>query len=96
MSDDKMTIKLHMYDVDMSVTINRDDEVYYRRAGKRIDDRVNRYAKTWKGKKSDNEILYMALLDIALRYEKESTQNDTAPYRDILSKLTSVIEEALK
>ena len=38
----------------------------------------------------------MALLDIALRYEKESSRNDTAPYSVILNKLTSEIEEALK
>lgn len=80
----------------MPVTINRADEAFYRRAGRLVDQRVNVYAKNWKGKKSDIEILYMALVDIALRYEKESTHNDTAPYSDILSKLTSEIEEALK
>lgn len=94
--NDKLRIKLHMYDIDMPVTINRADEPYYRRAGKLVDQRVNLYAKNWKGKKSDQEILYMALVDIALRYEKESTHNDTTPYSDILEKLTSEIEEALK
>ena len=38
----------------------------------------------------------MALIDIALRYEKESGKNDTKPYDDILTKLTAEIEEALK
>ena len=38
----------------------------------------------------------MALIDIALRYEKESTRNDTGPYSDILGKLTSEIEDVLK
>ena len=45
---------------------------------------------------SDKEILYMALIDVALRYEKESDRNDTKPYDDILEKLTSEIEDALK
>jgi cell division protein ZapA len=94
--DNKLRIKLHMYDIDMPVTINREDEPFYRRAGKLVDQRVNLYAKSWKDKKNDKEILYMALVDIALRYEKESSHNDTAPYSDILAKLTSEIEEALK
>ena len=38
----------------------------------------------------------MALIDIALRYEKESGRNDTAPYLDILTQLTAEIEDALK
>ena len=41
-------------------------------------------------------IALMALVDIALMYEREKGKNDTAPYNDILTKLTSEIEEALK
>lgn len=37
----------------------------------------------------------MALIDIALRYEKELVRNDTVPYSDILKKLTSEIEEVI-
>ena len=44
----------------------------------------------------DKDIIYMAMLDIALRYKKEGVRNDTAPFNDILSKLTSEIEDALK
>ena len=50
----------------------------------------------FKGKKGDKDIIYMAMLDIALRYKKEGVRNDTAPFNDILSKLTSEIEDALK
>ena len=57
---------------------------------------MNSYSQIFKGKKSDKEILYMALIDIALRYEKNEGKNDTAPYNDILHKLTSEIEEAMK
>ena len=42
------------------------------------------------------EILYMALVEIALRYEMELSRNDTKPYRDVISQLTSEIEDALK
>ena len=87
---------MHVYDTDISVNVLRDDEAYYRRAAKLITDTVNTYAAVFKGRKTDKELLYMALIDIALRFEKESGRNDTAPYSDILGKLTSEIEEALK
>ena len=94
--NNKLHIKLHVYDTDISVNVLRDDETYYRRAAKLITDTVNTYAAVFKGRKTDKELLYMALIDIALRFEKESGRNDTAPYSDILGKLTSEIEEALK
>ena len=93
---DKLLIRLQVYDTDLSVRIPREDEEYYRKSAKLIDDIVNSYAKIFKGRKSDKEILYMALIDVALRYEKESDRNDTKPYDDILEKLTSEIEDALK
>lgn len=93
---EKLLIRLHVYDTDLSVRIPREDEEYYRKSAKLIDDIVNSYAKIFKGRKSDKEILYMALIDVALRYEKESDRNDTKPYDDILEKLTSEIEDALK
>lgn len=85
----KLQIRLHVYDTDLSVSIPREDEEYYRRAAKLITDTVNTYAKVYKGRKSDKDVLYMALIDIALRYEKESARNDTAPFSDILATLTS-------
>ena len=93
---DKLLIRLHVYDTDLSVRIPREDEEYYRKSAKLIDDIVNSDTKIFKGRKSDKEILYMALIDVALRYEKESDRNDTKPYDDILEKLTSEIEDALK
>ena len=64
----KLQIRLHVYDTDLSVSIPREDEEYYRRAAKLITDTVNTYAKVYKGRKSDKDVLYMALIDIALRY----------------------------
>ena len=79
-TQDKLQIRLHVYDTDLSVRIPREDEEYYRKSAKLIDDIVNSYTKIYKGRKSDKEILYMALLDVALRYEKEEGKNDTQPY----------------
>ena len=95
-TQDKLQIRLHVYDTDLSVRIPREDEEYYRKSAKLIDDIVNSYTKIYKGRKSDKEILYMALLDVVLRYEKEEGKNDTQPYNEILEKLTAEIEDALK
>ncbi|MFW5502449.1 MAG: cell division protein ZapA [Segatella copri] len=95
-TQDKLQIRLHVYDTDLSVRIPREDEEYYRKSAKLIDDIVNSYTKIYKGRKSDKEILYMSLLDVALRYEREEGKNDTQPYNEILEKLTAEIEDALK
>ena len=92
----KLQIRLHLYDTDIAVNVNREDEELYRKGAKLINDAVNTYANIFKGRKSEKEILYMAMVDIALRYEKTSKRNDTQPYDDILSQLTAEIEEALK
>ncbi|KGI60719.1 hypothetical protein HMPREF3034_00520 [Prevotella sp. DNF00663] len=93
---EKLHIRLHVYDTEMSVNIVRADEKLYRDAAKLITDTVNTYAEVFKGRKSDKEILYMALIDIALRYEREADRNDTAPFSEVLKTLTSEIEDALK
>ena len=93
--NEKLHIRLHIYDTDMPVVIDRDDEFMYREAAKDINEAVNAYSEIFKGKKSDKEILYMALIDIAYNYEVEKSKNDTTPVTDILSKITNEIEETL-
>ncbi len=96
MAEEKLHIRLHVYDTEISVNVLREDEEYYRKAATLITDTVNTYASVFKGRKSDKDLLYMALIDIALRYEKEAKRNDTVPFTDILEKLTTEIEDALK
>jgi cell division protein ZapA len=93
---EKLHIRLHVYDEEVEVTIDRNEEVYYRAAAKLITDRYNRYAQVFKGKKGDHTISLMTLVDIALMYERVKGSNDTAPYDAILNKLTSEIEDALE
>ena len=63
-NNSKLQIRLHVYDTDLSVSIPRQDEEYYRRAAKLITDTVNTYAKVYRGRKSDKDVLYMTLIDI--------------------------------
>ena len=92
----KLHIRLHVYDEEIEVKVNREDEEYYRSAAKLITERYNLYAQAYKGRKSDHTISLMTLVDIALWYEKERSHNDTAPYDNVLARLTAEIEDALE
>ncbi|MBQ8463060.1 MAG: cell division protein ZapA [Prevotella sp.] len=95
--DSKLNIRLHVYDEEIAMVLhNRADEEYYRAAAKLISERYGAYAQAYKGRRSDHTIALMTLIEIALRYEKEMGKNDTTPYDNILSQLTSEIEEAMK
>ena len=95
-NNEKLHIRLHVYDEEIEMTVKRSDEEYFRRAAKLITDRYNAYAQAYKGKKGEHTIALMTLIDVALMYERERGKNDTAPYEGILAKLTSEIDEALK
>ena len=97
MAEEKLNIRLHVYDEDIAMVLhNREDEQYYRDAAKLITERYGAYNQVYKGRKSDHVIALMTLIEIALRYEKELARNDTSPYDDTLTKLTAEIEEAMK
>ena len=93
---EKFNIRLHVYDEDIHVSIERDEEKYYRDAAKLVSERYGAYNQVFKGRKSDHSIALMTLIEVALRLQHELDRNNTAPYDDILSKLTSEIEEVLK
>jgi len=96
-SKEKLNIKLHVYDEEIAMVLhNRADEEYYRAAAKLITERYGAYSQAYKGRKSDHTIALMTLIEIALRYEKEMSKNDTSPYDDTLRQLTSEIETALE
>ena len=91
----KINIRLHVYDTDLPVTVMSEDEPYCRNAARLITDKVNSLSEIYGSSRSEKEILYMAMLDIAISLELEKTSNDTEPYNDILTTITSEIEEAL-
>lgn len=93
--NDKLHIRLHVYDTDIPVTVRPEDEPYCRKAAKLITDKVNSLMDVYRASRSENEIIRMAMLDIAIDLEFEKSSNDTKPYDDILTKITSEIEDAL-
>ena len=86
---------MHVYDEEIDVVINREEEEFYRAAAKLITERYNAYSGHYAGRKSDHTIALMTLIDIALLYEKERSHNDTSVYDNVLNRLTSEIEDAL-
>ena len=92
---DKFNIRLHVYDEEINVTINREEEELDRSAAKMITDRYNVYAKLFKGRKGDHTIALMTLIDVALQYQREHSRNDTAPYDEVLSQLSAEIDEVI-
>lgn len=93
---DKIHISLHLYDTNIAVTINRQDEENCRKAAKLITETINRYASQYNGRRELKEVTYMAMLEIAMRFENESQRNATEPIINVLSKITSEIEDVLK
>ena len=92
----KLRIRLHVYDTDIPVNVEPDAEPLYRDAASLITRTVNAYAQRYKGPSNEKQLLYMAMIEIALRYEMEKSRNDTAPYEQVISQLTADIEHLLE
>lgn len=93
--EEKLRIKLHLYETDLMVNVPREEEQYYRAAAKQVTETVNTYAKIYQGKKTHNDVMYMAMLDLALRSNKLAAINDTQPFMELIAKLTQEIEEVM-
>lgn len=92
--EEKLRIKLHLYETDLMVNVPREEE-QYRAAAKQVTETVNTYAKIYQGKKTHNDVMYMAMLDLALRSNKLAALNDTQPFMELIAKLTQEIEEVM-
>lgn len=93
--EEKLRIKLHLYETDLMVNVPREEEQYYRAAAKQVTETVNTYAKIYQGKKTHNDVMYMAMLDLALRSNNLAALNDTQPFMELIAKLTQEIEEVM-
>ena len=91
----KQKIKLHIYDTDIIAWVPRNDEELWRKAVQLINTKLNAFYDAFKGKKGDKEIIYMAMIEIDLMAIDESEHNNTSEIANILSTLSSEIEQAL-
>lgn len=93
--EDKLTITLNIAGKHIPLTISREQEEMYRKAGILINEKLAVYANIYPNR--DNEtILQMALIDIAVHYSATKDRNDAEPYEQLLKNMTSEIEDALR
>ena len=92
----KQHITLNIHDTVISIMVPQEDEAKYREAGTLINERLNTYFNYYKDVKSNKEIYFYAMIDIALKYINESKRNDTKPILNVLEELNKEIEESLK
>ena len=78
------------------MVVNSEDEELYREVAQLINNRLNLYYSHYKGLKSDKEIMYYTMIDIACLLSKQNKENDFTKIKELLSGLSEEIEEALK
>lgn len=96
MSEEKQNINLHIYDTDINVKVPKDKEEQWRKAVQLINQKLNAYFTAYKGKRGEKEIIYYAMIDLMLNAINESERNENSKLADILSQLSSEIDECLK
>lgn len=89
-------INLLVYDTRINVNVPKDQEEHWRKAVQLINEKLNAYFSVYKDKKKDTEICYYAMIDIALNCISQSERNDVSPVMNILTQLSSEIEQAMK
>ena len=92
----KQHITINIHDTTISIMVPPEEEPTYREAGILINERLNTYFSHYQGVKSNKEIYFYAMIDIALKCINESKKNDVKPITDILDELNKEIDENLK
>lgn len=89
--EDPFTINLHILGQTMNLTIERKDEILYRRAERLINLRYNMYASLYADVRDSNRFAAMTLLDLALMAQKseQDAQIIVSKLNDITQKITS-------
>ena len=92
---DTFQITLKLGGQNFSITIRRDEELFYRDAEKLINQRYSYYANHFPGQAVTTYLL-MTVLDIAVRLQKESANGNIQPVMATLTGLVSELNAALK
>ena len=92
---DTFQITLKLGGQNFSITIKRDEELFYRDAEKLINQRYSYYANHFPGQ-SVTTYLLMTVLDIAVRLQKETANGNIQPVMATLNGLIGELNNALK
>lgn len=77
-----------------TITIKRNDELFYRKAERIINERLGFYATRYPDI-DDSTHLCMAALDIALALKREEERNDTAPLVESMKNMLKRLDKEL-
>lgn len=94
--DGRIDIRLHIARIELPVHIPPQEEEKYRKAAKLVTKVLDAYEEQFSNSKSNEERMYMALIDIASKLVEQYDRNDTEPFYDTLKKITLEVEDALE
>lgn len=94
--DGRIDIRLHIARIELPVHIPPQEEEKYRKAAKLVTKVLDAYEEQFSNSKSNEERMYMALIDIASKLVEQYDRNDTEPFYDTLKKITLEVENALE
>jgi len=95
---EKQHIHLIVCGDQIDIYVKSELEKLYRDADRLIKATYGKYAEMFRGNKDrgDHFIMSTALLEIAVMYQMEHAKKETDSYDDLLERLTSEIDKALK
>lgn len=91
---DTLSITLKLGGQILPMTINREDEEFYREAEKLINQRFNYYANTYP-KYGNDMYLMMTALEIAVQLKSTEREANLGPLADSIKGLVADIEKSL-
>jgi len=92
---DTFQITLKLGGQNFSMTIKRDEELFYRNAEKRINNRYSYYVNHFPGQ-SVTTYLLMSMLEITVTLERQEASGNLQPIMATLNGLINEVNSALK
>ncbi|MEG1837661.1 MAG: cell division protein ZapA [Bacteroidaceae bacterium] len=93
--NDKIKINLQIADVTYPLFIKSDDEELVRKAGKQINDKLNKYRAHFPNLEPE-KFMAMVALDLSTENLRLEKKNDIEPFAESIKQLTEELEEYFK
>lgn len=91
---DKIVIELMIGNQIHRISVPRNQEGFFRKAAKNINEKLQKYQTTYPNQGSE-KYMSIALLDFAVKVLQIEDSNDTQPYNKAIVLLTTEIEDTL-
>lgn len=92
---DTFQITLKLGGQNFSITINRNEEIFYRDAEKLINGRYSFYANRYPGQ-ANTTYLLMTIIEIAVTLKKQEASGNLQPVMETLNCLVNELNAVLK